>query len=94
MHEITYLQPRSAFKVGILLYGILTLVALVIMFLVTFIMALVNGQTAASFTPPLFLLLSPLFYALLGALLLVVTALIYNLIAAKFGGLKIKINKA
>jgi uncharacterized membrane-anchored protein YitT (DUF2179 family) len=96
MSVIQRISPGSAFKVGMVIYGILGVVGA--LFLELFVLSRMNLPGA---TPPprnVFpfgpgaLLVIPLIYALIGGIFAALGALIYNVASKWVGGLEVEIN--
>ena len=97
MTTVKRIGPASAFKVGLMVYGILGFIAGVFCSAI----ALAGVPFAphahlphvAGFSVALFaVILCPLIYGIIGGIVTVISALIYNLAAGWVGGLEVEIN--
>ncbi len=92
MKEIKYIELRSAFRIGLLFYGAAVGIISLI-FLAAEVLALAGGV----FSLPEFLIgsmvlvLGTCLYVVLGGVAVASSVWLYNQIARKYGGIKIKV---
>jgi hypothetical protein len=96
MTTLRRISPVSAFKVGLLVYLFLGIVVAVIATPFVFFAAAMASRVPGtpSFTPLLtlpMLIIMPVFYAIIGGLMALIGAAIYNLVAGWVGGLQIEL---
>ena len=101
MATVRRVGPGSAFKIGLVLYGIIGLVAGIVMACVSLVAGSLGnmGQSAVPGGRALGLgmgfgaiILFPLLYGVIGGVFAAVGAVIYNLVAGWVGGLEVDIS--
>jgi hypothetical protein len=96
MSVVKRISPGSAFKVGLVAYGLLGLVAGVFFSLFALLGMAVPGAGGARLGGMIFgvfaVIFFPLVYGLFGAVLAALGAVVYNLAAGWVGGLSIELN--
>jgi hypothetical protein len=102
MAIIARISPRSAFKVGMVLYGLLGLVLGVLLALISLTMGGIAARLGPTAPPGLSsvfgvaggvgaIIVMPIAYGVLGGIVLGISALVYNLVAKWVGGLEVDI---
>jgi hypothetical protein len=95
MSVVNRISPGSAFKVGLVTYGLLGLVAGVFFSLFALLRAAVPGAGSAGLGGMIFgvfaVIFFPLLYGFFGAVFAALTAVVYNLAASWVGGLSIEV---
>ena len=93
--ELKRVAPGSAFKVAGGIYGALGLVIGCLFSLFALVGAGIAGNSEAGFAGALFgvgaIVIIPIFYGLLGAVMAAIMASLYNLIARLLGGLELEL---
>ncbi len=99
MAVIRRVEPRSAFKMGLALYGALGLLVGIIMALVSMIIGLAGLSAPAGGSSESLLIrfgvgvgaiiVAPILYGVLGGTFAMLAALMYNLVARWLGGLEV-----
>jgi hypothetical protein len=93
MTTLKRIEPGSAFKVGLIVYGLLGLIIGALFSLVALLGAAASGLGGSGIAGPLFgvaaIVILPIFYGLLGGIVGALSAVIYNLAAGWVGGLKV-----
>jgi hypothetical protein len=96
MAIVKRITPRSAFKLGLVLYGILGLVLGVLVELIVFARMSLPGANQPPRNIFLFgpaaIIFFPILYGLVGGVFGAIGALLYNLASKWVGGLEIDIN--
>lgn len=96
MSVVKRISPGSAFKVGLVTYGLLGLVAGVFFSLFALLGAAVPGAGNARLGGMIFgvfaVIFFPLIYGFVGGVFAAIGAVVYNLAAGWVGGLSIELN--
>ena len=93
MAVVKSIGPASAFKVGLVVYGIFGLIGGVLCSGLAFAgLPLHRMPFGGAWVGPLPLILCPVLYGLLGGIANVIGALIYNLASGWVGGLEVEIH--
>jgi hypothetical protein len=90
MKKITKIGAKSFARVLGFLYGLLGLVGGVVVFLIS-LFSLITGHTSGIVVGIIFLILIPIAYGLMGFVLGYLTALLYNYVAKKTGGIEFEV---
>jgi hypothetical protein len=95
MSVVKRISPGSAFKMGLVAYGLLGLIAGVFFSLFALLGMAVPGAGTANLFGLIFgvfaVIMFPLVYGISGAILATVGALVYNLAAGWVGGLSVEL---
>ncbi len=95
MSVVKRISPGSAFKVGLVTYGLLGLVAGVCFSLLALLRAAVPGAASARFGGTIFgvfaVIFFPLLYGFFGGVFAALGAVVYNLAANWVGGLSVEL---
>jgi hypothetical protein len=95
MSVVKRISPGSAFKVGLVAYGLLGLVAGVFFSLFAFLGMAVPGAGSAGLGRMIFgvfgVIFFPLMYGFFGGVLAALGAVVYNLAASWVGGLSVEV---
>ncbi len=102
MAIVRRVEPRSAFKMGLALYGALGLLVGIMMAFISMIIGLAGLSAPAAGASESLLIrfgigvgaivVAPILYGILGGTFAMVAALMYNLIARWLGGLEVEIS--
>jgi len=95
MSVLKRIGPASAFKIGLVSYAILGLIAGVFCSLIVLTGTSFAPHAHMSFAPAVGLLaviLCPIVYGIIGGIAAVIGALIYNLASSWVGGVEVEIN--
>lgn len=91
MKEIKKIDPMSSGRLTGVLSAVMGIIFGIIYGLMIGIMAIVSRQYALAIIGIVILIAAPIFYGLFGFLWGLFVAFIYNIIANKFGGIKIEL---
>ncbi|HUK32239.1 MAG TPA: hypothetical protein VLV89_14070 [Candidatus Acidoferrum sp.] len=93
MTTLKRIEPGSAFKVGLVVYGILGLIAGACISLISLVGGVASGLNSGGFMGAIFgvaaIVLFPIFYGVIGGVVGALSAVVYNLAAGWTGGLQV-----
>jgi hypothetical protein len=96
MAHVKRVGPGSAFKVGLVLYGILGLIVGVLIMLISLAGLSMGRSESMSFAAPVMgvaaIIVCPILYGIFGGIFAAIGALLYNLAAGWVGGLEVDIS--
>ena len=92
MAQIKRFEPVQTGKVFAILYGVVSAIFCIPMGVFTLLFKGASENTAAGTIGAVFILAAPLLYAALGFVIVALSAIVYNFVASKVGGIEMDIS--